>query len=45
MPCMQEEADTRMFLHVFDAANRGISKAMIRAVDPDVIVVAIAKWE
>ncbi len=41
-PCTQEEADTRMFLHVSDAVNHGHSKVMIRTVDFDVLVLAIA---
>ena len=41
-PCTQEEADTRIFLHVSDAANHGYSKVMIRTVDSDVLVLAIA---
>ena len=38
----QEEADTRIFLHVSDAVNHGYSKVMIRTVDSDVLVLAIA---
>ena len=41
-PCTQEEADTRIFLHVLDAANHGYCKVMIRTVDSDVLVLAIA---
>ena len=41
-PCTQEEADTRIFLHVSDAANHGYAKVMIRTVDSDVLVLAIA---
>jgi len=41
-PCTQEEADTRIFLHVSDAANHGYCKVMIRTVDSDVLVLAIA---
>jgi len=40
MPCTQEEADTRRFLHVLDAGKRGFRKAMIRTVDTDVIVLS-----
>jgi len=40
--CTQEEADTRIFLHVSDAANHGYSKVMIRTDDSDVLVLAIA---
>ena len=41
-PCTQEEADTQIFLHVSDAVNHGYSKVMIRTVDSDVLVLAIA---
>lgn len=41
-PCTHEEADTRMFLHVSDAVNHGYCKVMIRTVDSDVLVLAIA---
>ena len=40
--CSHEEADTRLLLHVFDAAGAGFSKVMIRTVDTDVVVIAIA---
>ena len=35
--CHQEEADTRIFLHAFDASNAGTEEIMIRAVDTDVV--------
>ena len=38
-PCHQEEADTRMFLHVFDASKAVTEKIMIRTVDTDVVVI------
>ena len=41
-PCTQEEADTRIFMHVHDATNQGCCKAMIRTVDSDVVVLAVA---
>jgi len=41
-PCTQEEADTRIFLHVSDAAKHGYRKVMIHTVDSDVLVLAIA---
>ena len=41
-PCTQEETDTRMFLHVSAAASHGYVKVMIRTVDSDVLVLAIA---
>ena len=40
--CCQEEADTRMILHAFDAANNGLEKKLIRASDSDVVVLATA---
>lgn len=45
MPCTQEEADTRLLLHVADAVNRGSRKVCVRTVDTDVIVLAIASFE
>ena len=36
-PCQQEEADTRMLLHVAHAANEGHSKVLICTVDTDVV--------
>ena len=41
-PCMHEEADTRIMVHVSDAFNRGYRKMMIRTVDTDVVVLSIA---
>ena len=41
-PCSQEEADTRMFLHVVDAIQSGFRKAIVRTVDTDVLVLAVA---
>ena len=40
-PCQQEEADTRMMLHLYHAAGQGHSKAFLRTVDSDVVVLAI----
>ena len=40
-PCSHEEADTRVFLHVGDAALKGHRKILIRTVDSDVVVLAI----
>ena len=42
VPSTQEEADTRIFLHVADAVNHGYSKVIIQIVDSDVLVLAIA---
>lgn len=41
-PCDHEEADTRMFVHVADAVNKGYNKILIRSVDTDVVVLAVA---
>ena len=41
-PCNHEEADTRVILHSAHAGQRGFSKIMIRTVDTDVVVLAIA---
>ena len=40
-PCHQEEADTRMMLHLHHAAEQGHTKAYLRTVDTDVIILAI----
>ena len=42
MPCSQEEADTRMLLHLADGGQQGLKRVMIRTVDTDVVVLAIA---
>ena len=39
-PCQQEEADTRMMLHLHHAAEQGHTKAYLRTVDSDVVVLA-----
>ena len=41
-PCTQEEADTRIFLHVSDAVRYVPRKVLIRTVDSDVLVLAVA---
>ena len=41
-PCSHEEADTRMFVHAAEAANRGHMKIIILTVDTDVVVLAIS---
>ena len=38
-PCTQEEADTRIFLHVRHASIAGSKTVMIRTVDTDVIII------
>ena len=41
-PCTHEEADTRMLLHVQDAVQQGHEKILVRTVDTDVLVLAVA---
>ena len=43
-PCSHEEADTRIFVHVNEIAQRGHSKVMVRTVDTDVVIIAIAHF-
>ena len=42
VPCSHEEADTCLFLHVADAVKNGYRKLLVRTVDTEVVVVAIA---
>ncbi|XP_041473687.1 uncharacterized protein LOC121422601 [Lytechinus variegatus] len=44
-PCSHEEADTRILVHVKDAMNCGFKRAMIRTVDTDVVVLALAHFQ
>jgi len=39
-PCRQEEADTRMMLHLHHAADHGHTKAYLRTVGSDVVLLA-----
>ena len=39
-PCSHEEADTRIILHLADAAKSGYDRILIRTVDTDVVVLA-----
>ena len=41
-PCDHEEADTRMMLHLADAVRDGFQKILLRTVDTDVVVLAMA---
>ena len=41
-PCTNEEADTRIILHLEDAVTEGFNKISIRTVDTDVVVLAVA---
>ena len=40
-PCNQAEADTRILLHMANAAVQGHSKAYVRTVDSDIVVLAL----
>ena len=40
-PCQQDEADTRMMFHIRHAAMQGHTKAYVRTVDSDVVVLTI----
>ena len=40
--CNHEEADTRIFVHMKDAVNHGLSRVLIRTVDTDVVALAVA---
>ena len=44
-PCSHEETDTRVFLHVQDAASKGFSKMKLRTVDTDVVVIGCALYD
>ena len=41
-PCTHEETDTRIFLHLEDAVQHGHNRVLIRTVDNDVVVLAVA---
>ena len=43
-PCLHEEADTRLLLHVADAVKKSHRKLCVRTVDTDVVVNAIAMF-
>ena len=44
-PCTQEEADSRIMLHLKDIVIEGNSKVSIRTVDTDVVVLAVKEVE
>ena len=44
MPCNHQEADSRIFLHLSHAAQQGHSKAFIRTVDNDVVIIAVGHF-
>ena len=39
-PCTQEEADSRIFLHVAQASSEGHVKISIRCNDADIVIIA-----
>ena len=41
MPCNHQEADSRIFLYLSHAAQQSHSKAFIRTVDSDVVIIAV----
>ena len=43
MECSHEEADTRLVLHAYHASQCGYRKILIRTVDTDVLVLAVAR--
>ncbi|KAJ8888479.1 hypothetical protein PR048_007970 [Dryococelus australis] len=44
-PCNHEEADTCIFLHVADAAKRGLPRVLIRATDTDVVAIGVSMYQ
>jgi len=44
-PCSHEEADTRLLLHCLHAARSGMKRIIIRTVDTDVVVLAVAFFD
>ena len=42
VPCTQEEADTRIFLHILNPSVSGSTRALVGTVDTDVAVIAVA---
>jgi len=44
-PCSHEEADTTILLHIKDAMNSGYKDSIIRTVDTDVVVLAVAYFQ
>lgn len=41
-PCDHEEADTRIIVHLADAVSKGYKNVLVRTVDTDVVVLAVA---
>ena len=44
MPCNHQEADSRIFLHLFHATQQGHSKSFIHTVDSDVVIIAVGHF-
>ena len=44
-PCNHEEADSRIMVHAADAFREGFTKLLVRSVDTDVVVLAVALIE
>ena len=42
--CTQEEADSRMVVHILHAVQSGAKKIMVRSVDTDVLVILISQF-
>ena len=42
VPCTQEEADTRIFLHILNLSVSGSTRVLVGTVDTDVAVIAVA---
>ena len=44
-PCLHDEADTRVFVHLKHAVLLGFKEASIRAVDTDIVVISLFHYE
>lgn len=44
-PCNHEEADSRIFVHLADAVDKGYRYTMIRANDTDIVVLAVSVFQ
>ena len=43
-PCTQEEADSRIMLHVADMVRNNMTRIQVRTVDTDVVVICVAHF-
>ena len=41
-PCLQEEADARIMLHIADCVHEDLNNIVIRTIDTDVVVLVVA---